>query len=359
MNITIVGCGNIGTQLAVHCAEKNNRVIMYGSKPERIQKQLFIQNEKGEIIHSGSIYQATKDSEKAFSDADLIIITMPAYCMQMLSESISPFVNEGVKICLVPGTGGGECAFGKSIEKGAIVFGLQRVPSVARLLKYGETVIATGYRNELFVASLPKKHGEECRSLIEDLMEIKCSLLPNYLNLTLTPSNPILHTVRLRCLFEDYTEGKVYDRNPLFYEEWNDKTSQLIFKCDYEVQQICSSLTDFDLSYVRSLKQHYESNTPAELTAKIRSIKGFKGLSSPMKQTENGYVPNFDSRYFTADFPFGLSILCQIADFVGVDVPNMKETYNWYKSICVINDEFKYSDYDVNNLETFINFYKY
>lgn len=82
------------------------------------------------------------------------------------------------------------------------------------------------------------------------------------MNLTLIPSNPILHTTRLRKLFEDYTDGIVYYRVPLFYEEWTHETSQLLFKCADEVQTLCKLLNQFDLSYVKSLKLHYESSTP-------------------------------------------------------------------------------------------------
>lgn len=52
MNITIVGAGNIGTQFAVHCAEKHHKVIVYGSKPDKIGKELCIVNESGNTIHS-------------------------------------------------------------------------------------------------------------------------------------------------------------------------------------------------------------------------------------------------------------------------------------------------------------------
>lgn len=37
MNITIVGAGNVGTQIAVHAAEKGNKVLMY-TDPNRINK---------------------------------------------------------------------------------------------------------------------------------------------------------------------------------------------------------------------------------------------------------------------------------------------------------------------------------
>lgn len=359
MNVTIVGGGNIGTQFAVHCAQKNNKVIIYTSKPDTFSKELSIVNEEGKIIHSGIIDLATSDSKQAFESADLIFVTMPAYCMKDIAEKILPHIKKGVKIGLIPGTGGGECAFRTCIEKGAIIFGLQRVPSVARLVEYGKQVCATGYRDELFLSSIPNKYTNDLCKKISSIFDMKCSSLPNYLNLTLTPSNPILHTTRLKNIFKDYSEGIVYDKLPLFYEDWNDETSRLLFKCDDEVQKICNKIGEFDLSYVKSLKIHYESETPELLTKKISSIQSFKGLQTPHCVTDNGkYIPDLNSRYFTADFSYGLFIIEQIADFLGIDVPNIKSTMDWYRNISINKSEFCFKDNGIFSYKDFIEFYK-
>ena len=182
--------------------------------------------------------------------------------------------------------------------------------------------------------------------------------MPNYLNVTLTPSNPILHTTRLRTLFKDYTDGYFYDRVPLFYQEWTDESSELLLKCDNEVQNICRALKDFDLSYVKSLMLHYESETAEQLTNKICSIKSFRGLKSPCKETPNGFIPDLGSRYFTADFPYGLSILVQISKLLNLDCPNMQETLEWYYSIVPKTDEFSFANHGITTVKEFINFYK-
>lgn len=357
MNITIVGAGNVGTQFAVHCAEKWHKVTIYGSKPEKISRELTVVDENDEVIHRGTIAKATNSEEKAFSNADLIFVTMPATLMKSNAAKIEPFARPGMKICIAPGTGGGECAFRRCIEKGATVFGVQRVPSVARLVEYGKTVRAVGYRGEMFVAALPNSETAECSKLIESILDIKTSPLPNYLNITLTPSNPILHTTRLRNLYGDYHEGVVYESVPLFYEDWNNETSELLLACDDEVQELCKALDYFDLSYVKSLRVHYESPTAGAMTKKISSISGFKGLTSPTVKVEGGYIPDFNSRYFTADFSYGLAILMQIAGFVGIDAPNMKETLDWYYGLVGKRDEYRFSDYGINSYKEFIEFY--
>ncbi len=357
MNITVIGAGNVGTQLAVHCAEKKHRVIMFTSKPDAINNELVIIDENNKQLHKGSIAHATNDEMLAFQEADVIFVTMPAYLMNKNANRILPFVRNGMKICLVPGTGGGECAFKECIEKGAIVFGLQRVPSVARLVEYGHIVRAVGYRNELFISAIPNKYSMECSILIEELIDLNSSPLPNYLNITLTPSNPILHTTRLKILFNDYKKGTIYLRNPYFYEEWDDASSELLLACDDEIQDICSALDFVDLSFVKSLRSHYESADVQSLTKKLSSILGFKGIKSPMKEEGDGLIPDLASRYFKADFSYGLTILDQIADMVGVAAPNIKDTLEWYLKLSGDTEVFDFSDYGIKSLEDFKLFY--
>ncbi len=358
MNITIVGGGNVGTQIAVHCAQKGNDVTVYTSKPQLFCNHLLVVNEQGETIHRGTIKLSTFDDRRAFQNAELIFITMPAYCMDDIAKKILPFVREGMKIGIVPGTGGGECAFGECISAGAVLFGLQRVPSVARIVEYGRVVRATGYRKTLHVAALPYRATEEIRCITESIFDMPCEALPHYLNLTLTPSNPILHTTRLRTIFEDYQSGMHYGALPLFYEEWSDRTSYLLFDCDAEVQALCSAITEFDLSSVKSLKQHYESNTPEALTRKIRSIAGFKGLPTPCVREESGYIPDLNSRYFTADFSYGLTIIKQIADMYDVPMPNVTDTLAWYRRISINDLEYSFAQYGIHTREDFVKFYQ-
>lgn len=358
MNVTIVGGGNIGTQFAVHCAHKNHRVTVYTSKPDKFSKALSIVDANGNVTLQGSIALATNDAALAFGTADLIFVTVPADCMSEYGDKIYPHIQPGVKIGLIPGTGGGECVFLKCREKGAVLFGLQRVPSVSRLVEYGRQVCSTGYRAELFAAALPKSQTQACCQLLSSIFDMPCHGLPDYLNLTLTPSNPILHTTRLRTLFGDYAPGVVYSRIPLFYQEWDDASSRLLMACDEEVQQLCAALTEFDLSGVRSLKDHYESHTPEAMTHKISHIPAFQGLPSPQTEVAGGFIPNLSSRYFTADFSYGLAILVQIAHMANVPAPNMEQTLQWYQALAGKPQMFDFTRWGIHNYEDLVAFYR-
>jgi opine dehydrogenase len=360
-NILVIGGGNIGTQIACQCASKGLSVTILSSKPEAYDGTLEIINEHNEKT-CGKIKLITNSLRDAIKDQEIIFVTYPSFKFEQLADDILPYIRPGIIICVMPGTGGAEFSFRKCIKVGAILCGLQRVPSVARLIQYGKSVKCEGLRKELFLASIPHFASDNVALFLSQLWNIPCHVLPNYLNVTLTPSNPILHTARLKTMFSDYIPGKTYCRNPLFYGEWTMEASELLIKQDYELQNICSKLKKLDLSYVRSLKLHYESNTSLDMTNKLKSIKSLNHLYSPLKQISNNcWIPDFESRYFTADFPYGLAIIEELAKVVDLETPNISETMNWFKKITNYDNYFNLSYYGINNItdvyDTYLKFY--
>lgn len=355
--IAVIGGGNIGTQFACMCASKGYKVNLCSSKPELYDGILEAIDEFGNRT-VGRLNKACSSIQAAIEGCSIIIVTHPAFRLKLVADQIRPFIKDGVCICVVPGTGGAEFAFQECIKKGATLLGLQRVPSVARLEQYGKRVRCAGLRSQLHVASTPNNKTETFSEFLSSLWNIPCKTLPNYLNITLTPSNPILHTTRLRTLFADYEEGMIYKKNPLFYGEWDDASSKLLIACDGELQSMIKRIKGLDLSGVKSLKEHYESNTVEAMTKKISSIQSLHNLFSPMKTLDGGWIPDFGSRYFTADFPYGLAIIESFAKVLGCDVPNIKETIDWYHVVTKSNTLFNLEKYGIKNMEDIFLFYQ-
>ena len=404
MNITIAGGGNIGTQFAVHSAEKGHSVRIFTSMPGHFEKHLSIVDRSGKITHEGDIVLATDDPREAFCDAEMIMITMPPTMMIPLAQIIFEHTDPHTMIGFVPGNGGFELAFRDCIERGNPFFGIDRVPAIARLTERGKTVCCSGYKEELYVAALPSCKTEICASLIEGIYDIPCVRLPGFMALTLTPSNPILHTTRLMTIFRDYSEGVTYDSLPLFYEEWDDASSELLLACDDEIQAICRALPRFGLEYVVSEREFYNAYTAQEMTHAIRSEESLTGLITPSVRADAcetrgrglpgfrkksrqrwqrinnhmqrrsewreklekrrhgdsgsaGLVPDLHSRYFTADFPYGLAVIRQIGSIAGVSTPNMDMLSEWYDRIALINDTLHLPDYGISDLDDLKEFY--
>ena len=328
MKICIVGGGNIGTAMAVDFAVKNHKVNIFTSKPEKWSSEIFAVDKSGKKFFGGKLNLVTDNFLRAAESAEYIFVTLPSNVQRSFAEKISAFVNSSMKFIMVPGFGGAEFLMQPAIKRGAKLFGLQRVSCIARLKEYGHSV---WYENKssISLAAFNKKNFETVRQDMEKIFEIHCAKLPNYLCVTFTPSNPVLHTSRLYSMFKNFQSLK---ENPLFYASWTDEASEVLFELDEEVQSICHELSEINLNSVVSLKKHYESNTPAALTKKLKSISSLSKISSPVIQTDVGWMPDFDNSYFTCDFGYGLDILLQFAEILNLQVPTMKKIMQWYNS---------------------------
>ena len=82
---------------------------------------------------------------------------------------------------------------------------------------------------------------------------------------------------------------------------------------------------------------YYERTDAVSLAQKLRSIEAFKGIKAPMKTVEGGYVPDFQSRYFTEDFPYGLAIVRRLMKEQGIEAPTIERVYQWGMSRITAN----------------------
>ena len=96
--------------------------------------------------------------------------------------------------------------------------------------------------------------------------------------------------------------------------------------------RICSEMDKLDLHDVCSLI-HYESETVEAITKNLSRIKSLHNYASSIEQVEGGRIPDFKSRYFTADFPYGLSIIEELVTVLGFDAPIIKDTMDWYRKV--------------------------
>lgn len=336
MRISIIGGGNVGTLMAAEFAAAGHEVVVCASHPEEWSSRIEVLDQHDGLVFESELSEVTPDLDSAVRDADIVWITYPTFMLPDLAASLLPSIHAGQLIGVVPGNDA-EFFFSEHIAKGAVLFGLQRVHSIARLKQRGKSVYMLGRKPEIQVAALPASRTREVASIVEGLFRIQTVSLPNYLVETLTPSNPILHTTRIRSMFRDWEPGKAYDRNILFYEEWDLPSAELLLKCDEELQCVCRSLEGrpgLDLSLVKPLSVHYESETAEAMRAKISGIPAFRGLTSPMKEVSPGrWVPDFESRYFKADFAYGLRAIRDISSLADVSVPHIDEVLAWYERL--------------------------
>ena len=104
--------------------------------------------------------------------------------------------------------------------------------------------------------------------------------------------------------------------------------SECIMAMDDEFMMLLDKLP-VEKGSIPRLLDYYESYDAASLTHKISNIAAFQTITSPMKDVEGGWIPDFESRYFTEDFPYGLQFIKNLAVKHGVATPTIDLILNW------------------------------
>lgn len=333
MKVTIIGGGNIGMCLAGEISHvRGYDVTIYASHPEQFDKQILVADDERNITYRSGNLTVTDKMDEAVSTADMIMCTFPSSLRKTFIENAEELIKPGAYLGFFPGYGGAELYCNRLIDKGVIIFALQKVPYVARTKQRGKIAGLMSKKNKLKVAAIPKSKTEDVAVLLEDMLLVECVPLKNYMAATLLPGNPLLHTSGSAVYLKDYKAGQVFPEQIYYYQSWDDECSQLICKFSDEMMEICSKLP-VDLSEVQSIQEYYESPTPEALTKKFHLIPSFYPLVLPMKKMDGGFVPDFTSRFYTEDIPFGVCILKALAKIAEVDTPVIDYILRWYRDM--------------------------
>jgi opine dehydrogenase len=105
-------------------------------------------------------------------------------------------------------------------NKDLTIFSLQYVPFLCKVVNYGKDVNIIGPKKHLYAAAYPANRVYEVCTIMSLFYSIPSVPIPNFLNLTLCPSNQIIHPGRVYGFFKNW-DGKTpfaAKEMPLLYE---------------------------------------------------------------------------------------------------------------------------------------------
>ncbi|MBA1443725.1 MAG: NAD/NADP octopine/nopaline dehydrogenase family protein [Chromatiales bacterium] len=331
VRIAICGGGNVAHVLAGLLSQRKGLEIrVLTRKPDLWGESIRVLDDQNRST-TGRPHLISNQASEVISGADLVILALPAYARAAVLSMIAPHLTGNVWVGSLPGSGGFDWLAQKALRGASAnvsIFGAQRVPHISRIIHYGSEVLGCAKKEGIAIAAIPRSRCSEIASILEDLLQMPVSCLNNFLEITLATSNPILHPARMYTLFHDYKRDRFWQESILFYEGWDDAASELLVRMDREVHDIFTHIP-LDLSYILPLLEHYGVRNAQELTHKISGITSFKGIPTPMLETENGFVPDFQSRYFSEDIPFGLLIIKGVAAITGTPTPLIDTVLTW------------------------------
>lgn len=333
MNITVVGGGNIGMCLVGEISRvKGYNVTLYASHPESFSERIKVRDTEKNLEYLSGTFVTTDDIQLAVQNADVILITLPSFLRKDFIEMMTPYVNCTSCVGFVPAYGGAEHFCQGLLDKGATIFGFQKVPYVARTVERGKIAGLWSKKKKLLVGAIPASKTSAIAAMIEDMLLLPCDRMANFMEVTLLPGNPLLHTSGSYVYLKNYTPETYYPEQIYYYRSWTDECSEVICSYSNEMMEVCRKLP-IDLSGVESIQSYYESPTPEALTKKFKSIPSFWDLTLPMIKTDKGFKPDFSSRFFTEDMPCGVSIIKALALLVDVKTPTIDKILSWYEKM--------------------------
>lgn len=329
MKICICGGGNLGHVTAgFFAAQDDLQVSLLTTKPERWSRYLEVVDVHGKT-YKGKIERISSEPKDIIPDVDIVLVCLPGFAIHDVLCSIAPYLDIKTWVGTVVSSTGFFFEAMKVLPQNQPLFGFQRVPFISRVINYGHVAELKGYKESLSVAVEQIDKKEEVRLLLEKLFMTPTKLLDSYYEVSLSNSNPLLHTARLYTMWKDWEPGMSYDKNPEFYCDWTIEAAELLIAMDEEFQ-VLSGKIGLKEGAIPSVLQYYESKDAESLTNKLHSIPAFKGILSPMVVNQFGkYEPDFSSRYFTEDFPYGMRFIIETGEKYGVNLSNIEKVYNW------------------------------
>ena len=323
--ICVCGGGSLGIVCASVFLAQGISVSLLTGHPGSWHKDISVSDPDGKI-YAGRLSCISSDPEVALSGAEMVLLCLPGYLIEDTLRSIKPWLAADTLVGAIVSSTGFFFAAHRTLDPGTPLFGFQRVPYIARYDKYGATGRLLGYKPLLKVA-VENADRESVRLMLQRLFSTPVELLNNFYEASLTNSNPLLHTSRLYSMWGTY-DGEIYPRQTLFYAEWTDDASELLTAMDSEFMALTADL-GISREAIPSILEYYGQPDAHALTLKIRSIPAFATILSPMKSCGDGWVPDFGSRYFTEDFPFGLRLIADLARSRSLPTPVIDRVLAW------------------------------
>lgn len=323
-SICICGGGALGLVVAsVLSSTRQLSVRLLTAHPQEWSKSIEAEDKEGRV-YNGELVGISADPKDVIPQSDIVLLCLPGFMIEETIRKIQPYITTQAVGSIVSSTG----FFFRAHEifpALTALFGFQRVPYIARVLEYGRKAALLGYKKQLYMATenLPDDFENEWSKWLQTPI----SHLDNYLEASLSNSNPLLHPARLYGMWHDW-KGEIFDTQELFYAHWDEYSSEIYIAMDKEFQCLCNKLH----VNVLPVLEYYESTDAISLARKLKSIEAFKTIPAPMMQTDNGWKPDFQSRYFTEDFPYGLQIVKDLAVKNDIDTPTIDRVLAWGKN---------------------------
>jgi len=278
--------------------------------------------------------------------ADIIVLPLPEFSLEPVLTAMKDYLRPGTIIMATPG-GVVEWiarkALGSTFDEICLAV-VQPMPYNCRIKEFGRRASLIGKKHEYKIACYPRSRTDEVGEYVTEMWNgTSITKMKYFLSLTLYNANGVIHPQRLYGLLHEYKAGDTFPENPLFYEDMDDFSANLIGQCDIELQNAIrmieekgglEGLAAESPPHPERIKITYH-DTIADMST-YRSCfatnAAYKGIRCPfLKQNDGSFVPDFTSRYFTEDIQGGSCMMKGLNELCGLETPTIDKVVTFFQ----------------------------
>lgn len=349
MRVCIVGGGSSAHVLAVLLAGRGHAVTMLTRRPREWAETLELEAEG--VVLTGRIRGATDVPVEALRDAEVAILCMPVHqypvALRWMAGGLR--ANPG---CIV-GTVYGQAGFdwmvhGLCRAEGLpplACFAIGLLPWIARTRRYGRRAISYGPKARNGIACSDDATFARLQAgLLDDFSQSYwgCGAferVPNFLTLTLTVDNQIIHPSRCYALAHEGATWARAEDIPYFYRDFDAFSAEVLRGVDADYAAVREALcglcpafrNPYCLDYLALEHWSYGSHNP-DIRASFVNSKTLRDIKPPVHQGPDGtWGLDVTHRFFKDDIAYGLDIVQWFARHLGLALPHVARIVAWYE----------------------------
>ncbi len=337
----ILGEGNVGITLGAYLAGEGNVVKIYKEKKLENERKNWEVNIKGRLCTKGKISLITNDMSKAMKDADIVFITVPAFCRKNYLNKMISNIDRSINIVFFPDNYGvwelNNLIVGTDKEGLIKAVGTSSFVYPCRKSNDNLTFVK-GIKKQVFISSLDKESSKYMLPILNELWNI-FQIKENYLEIQLLNMNPIIHPVVLLLNL-----GRIENQKGKFdfYSEGITETiAGIIEKIDLERINV-GRAWGIELQSLKDVMKDTYLSKESNL---------FSSLSKSSVHKDGLAPSNLDTRYIKEDIPYGLAPISNLGKIKGVKTPVIDTIIDL--SDILLNENYR-NFVDVKNLLPYI-----
>lgn len=321
MKVLIVGSGHGGCAVASYCAQQSHEVTLLkiGKTKHNENFEYLLEKKKIRVIEGDktlevSLFNVTRDIQKAVVWADLIVIAYVSNYHEYIASLICPYIHYGQLIYICPGYAG-SLIFKNHLENygqldGIILAEGETLPFSSRIIEKGIVEIySQNYGHP--IAVFPKENMEEAIQKLQCILPGKCIPRNNALEVALHNPNLIIHTIGIvmnAARVEMDSNGFA-----LYKDGFSPAIWRVVEAMDKEKISVLEGIgapgrTYFEEFLIRTFPD----------PEKFTSEQGFEHYAQEVYSLR---TTNLNDRYIVEDVPIGLGLLHSLGKYLNIPTP--------------------------------------